>query len=133
MVDSFSKEPLTGDQLRSSQQRIKGVPNLRDTVPREVIERIMKEKIAWKLSHSSSYETKLNAFKVSTKIGRIFVGARKGPHEEAFEDGVLEKTLTDTMWKICGFTDGGSAGLSFLDDKEFMPDIFSSTLRGRVS
>ncbi|KAN0095218.1 hypothetical protein V8E51_015929 [Hyaloscypha variabilis] len=134
---AFHEEPLTRDQLGTERDG-RGVQELRDAAPRTVIERIITKDIAWKINRRSCFGTKLNAFKILTKIGYDFVRARRGPHAEVFADGVLEKTLTDTMLKICRLTNHGSddsveVGSSFRTDKELMEDIMDLNIARKAA
>ena len=109
-----------------------------DTLPRVAVERCITTEISWKLNRRSCFETKLNAFKVLAKIGHTFVIVRDGPHAEAFEDGILDKTLTDTMEKICSFTKADFDELdptepTFLVDEDFMEDIIDLNIARKAS
>jgi len=87
---------------------------------------ILEGKISWKIHLRSAYQTKLNAFKVLTGIGRAVVWAQKGPHADAFQNAALETTITDIMLKICEFTNQGFAASSYesyLVDQKFVSDI----------
>jgi hypothetical protein len=68
--------------------------------PPKVVERITLREISWKLNWRSCFKTKLDAFKLLTDIVHTFLRVREGLHAEAFEDGVLETTLTNTMEQI---------------------------------
>ncbi|KAE9378633.1 hypothetical protein N431DRAFT_450579 [Stipitochalara longipes BDJ] len=134
----FATEPLTQDQFHTPKCTAEDEPEPRDTLLREVVERITTTDLSWKLNPRSCFKTKVNAFKVLTKIGHTFVRVRRRRHAEAFEDGVLEKILTDTMEKICSFTiedsdDSTPVGYSFFIDEEFMWDIMDLNITRKGS
>jgi hypothetical protein len=119
--EALAKEPLTD------------AANLtpRDTIPRKVIERIITKEISWKLNRRSCLETLLNALRVLTSIGLKFVEARRGPHAQAFADGVLEKTLTDAMNKSCSLAPDNpdeDIPIALLIDEELRGDILDLSI-----
>jgi hypothetical protein len=87
---------------------------------------LLKEHISWKIHLRSPYQTKLNAFKVLTRIGHAIWQAQKGPYADSFKNISLETIITDIMLKICDFTNQGfaaSSDESYLVDREFVTDI----------
>lgn len=131
--DAFANDPL-----RSPRRGGRSTVEPSDDVLQEVVKRIITKDIFWKINRRTCFETKLNAFKVLTHIGHTFVKTRRGPHVEAFEDGLLEKTLTDTMLKICrlandGLDDSTDVLFSFLADKEFIEDIMDLNIARKAA
>lgn len=84
----------------------------------KVIENVITEKINWAVTTRSSNGTMVNAFKMLTKLAKLFNTVRVGPHSDTFVDGGVDDIVIDTMIKVCDLADYQGFDIAGIVDQE---------------